>query len=221
MVKVKEGEFISINYVGRIDETGEIFDLTDEEVAKKEGIWQKEVKYGHVTIVVGANHVVKGLEKVLTNMSIGETKEVVIEPSEAFGRRDGKLMRLIPLKIFLKREIRPFPGMTVNLQGTTGRIQSVESGRVLVDFNHPLAGKKLKYTITINSKVEKPEERIVGLLKLHTGLAEDAFKVKVEKKVADVEAEKPLPKFVENRVSEETKKYAGISEVRFTYRQRG
>jgi FKBP-type peptidyl-prolyl cis-trans isomerase 2 len=195
MGAVKGGDFISMDYVGMLEDTHEIFDLTEKQVAKEKGLYDEERDYTPAVVVVGAEHVVKGLDKNLAGMKVGETKDILVEPQDGFGRRDGQLIKLIPLKIFIKRKIRPYPGMRVNLQGAIGRVQSVESGRVLVDFNHPLAGKKLKYTITIKEILEKPEDKIAGLLKLHSGLKGNQFEV----------------------IREEIEKYAGIKRPKFVH----
>lgn len=217
MRAVKEGDFVSIDYIGILEDGQEIFDLTDKKVAKEKKIYQEGRDYSPATIIVGAGHLVKGLEKKLVGLRLGETKEVLIEPNEAFGRRDGQLMKLVPLKIFIKQQIRPYPGMQVNLQGILGRVQSVESGRVLVDFNHPLAGKKLKYIVTIRDILEKPEDRIAGLLKLHAGLKKEQFEITKEGNSFTIKVKMEIPKFVEDMVSQEIEKYAGIKGTKFIH----
>lgn len=217
MGKVKEGDFISLDYVGTVKDTGQVFDLTDEGTAKQEGVYDEEADYSPATIVVGAGHVVEGLDQKLVGLKENETKEFIIEPEDAFGRRDGQLIKLVPLKVFTKRDVRPYPGMRVNFQGAMGQVKSVESGRVMVDFNHPLAGKKLKYKVTVNNILKKPEHQISGLMKLHAGLKEDEFKISKSKDKFKIEVKKELPKFVEEKVSEELKKYAGIERPKFVY----
>ena len=62
-MKLKEKDFVTIEYTGTVD--GKIFDLTDEELAKKEGIYKETTRYGPITIVVGAGHMIQGIDKVL------------------------------------------------------------------------------------------------------------------------------------------------------------
>ena len=59
---MKKGDFIKISYTGRL-ESGEIFDITDENEAKKNGVFDEKMKYSHVTIIIGANFLVPGLDK--------------------------------------------------------------------------------------------------------------------------------------------------------------
>lgn len=217
MRAVKTGDFVSIDYVGILDDSQEVFDLTDKKVAQEKGVYSEDRDYTPAVVIVGAGHLVKGLDKSLVGFKVGETKEVMVEPSDGFGRRDGKLMKLVPLKIFLKQQIRPYPGMQVNLQGVIGRVQSVESGRVLVDFNHPLSGKKLKYTVTLKDILEKPEDKIAGVMKLHSGLKNNQFEIVKEGEAFTVKVKTKIPKFVEEMVSLEIEKYAGIKGTKFVH----
>ena len=62
---MKEGDFVRIDYVGRIKGSGEIFDLTKEDVARKNGIYNPNMNYKPVPIIIGARMVIKGLEDAL------------------------------------------------------------------------------------------------------------------------------------------------------------
>jgi len=59
---VERGDFISLSYTGRLD-NGDVFDTTDENVAKENGLLAEGVSYAPITIVVGENMVVKGLDE--------------------------------------------------------------------------------------------------------------------------------------------------------------
>mgnify|MGYP001604000838 CR=1 FL=1 len=160
---MQKGDFIRISYVGRL-ETGEIFDLTDEETAKKEKIHNPSVKYGDLPIIVGARFLVKGLDDAVMKMDVGEKKEIEIRPEDAFGQRDPNLVRTVPKKVFREQKMEPRPGMIVDFGGTKGRIQSVDAGRVRVDFNNPLAGHTVKYHVELKEKIEAPEEKVKSIL---------------------------------------------------------
>jgi FKBP-type peptidyl-prolyl cis-trans isomerase 2 len=159
---MQNGDFIRINYVGRL-ESGEVFDLTDEEIAKKEKIHNPKVRYGPVPVVVGAGFVIPGLDKALHEMNVGEKKSVTVEPADAFGERDARLVKTVPQSTFKNQKVDPSPGLIVDFGGMKGRIQSVSGGRVRVDFNNPLAGKKLNYELEIVEKIEDPVEQVKGV----------------------------------------------------------
>ena len=60
----------------------------------------------------------------------------------------------LPFNAFKKQGIMPEPGMQVNVDNMTGIIKTAAGGRCLVDFNHPLSGKDLVYTIKVNKIIE-------------------------------------------------------------------
>ena len=66
---MKDEDFVNIDYVGRIKESGEIFDLTDAELAKESNIFNPQMKYGPVTVIIGAGHILKGLENKIKDNS--------------------------------------------------------------------------------------------------------------------------------------------------------
>ena len=146
---VKEGDFIKLQYTGKIQETDEIFDTTDEKVAEEAGLHVENKLYGPIPIIVGGGHVLKAMDYALVDMEEGEEKTLDITPEEGFGVRDPNQMQLIPMSEFRKQGIKPQIGMNITLEGNTGKIRSVSGGRIRVDFNHELAGKNLNYQIKV------------------------------------------------------------------------
>ena len=65
---MKKGDFIKIDYTGKIKETDKIFDTTIEDVAKKENTYNPKVKYGSILVIVGHEKIVKGLDEELEKM---------------------------------------------------------------------------------------------------------------------------------------------------------
>jgi FKBP-type peptidyl-prolyl cis-trans isomerase 2 len=161
---MKDGDFVLINYVGRVAETNEIFDLTEEETAKKENVFNKNQTYRPVFVIIGAYMIIPGVEKHLKDMQPGQELTFIVKPEEAFGKRDIKLIKIFPLSKFLEQKIDPRPGDYVQINGIQAKISSVSGGRVRVDFNHPLAGKELKYTVKIVKKITDPNEKVKAIL---------------------------------------------------------
>jgi FKBP-type peptidyl-prolyl cis-trans isomerase SlyD len=164
---VKKGDFLRLEYTGRVQETDEVFDTTIEKVAEEEGIQLENKIYGPIPIIVGAGHVLKGIEDSLIDMDEGDEKEIEIPPSEGFGERDPKLIQLIPMSEFRKQSIKPQVGMSITSEGSTGKIRSISGGRVRVDFNHELAGKTLQYQIKVQKIIEDDVEKIRSMIDLH------------------------------------------------------
>jgi FKBP-type peptidyl-prolyl cis-trans isomerase 2 len=178
-----KGDFIRINYVGKIKEGGRIFDTTIENVARKNNIYDEKLTFKPAPIVVGANHVIPGLDEALVGMEVGEKKSVVIPPEKGYGMRDPKLVKVVPVKDFRRQGLKPVPGMRVEAEGRVGRVQSVSGGRVRVDFNYELAGKVLEYEVSVEEKLNKLEEKIRLLLELHMPYAKaEDHEVRVKNK---------------------------------------
>jgi len=164
---VNEGDFIKLQYTGKVQETDEIFDTTDEKVAEEAGIHAENKSYGPIPIIVGGGHVLKAMDDAIIGMEEGEEKELDVTPEEGFGVRDPNLMRLIPMSEFRKQGIKPQIGMSITLEGNAGKIRSVSGGRVRVDFNHELAGKNLNYHIKVDEIISDDIEKVKSMIQLH------------------------------------------------------
>ena len=161
---IKKGDFVEIDYIGKIKDTQEVFDATSADIAKQHKIYNPKSHYHSQIICVGEKQVVPGLDAALVNKEEKKTFTVELPPEEAFGKKDPKLMQLVPLQTFHKQKINPFPGLQLNLNGMLGTVRTVSSGRVIVDFNHPLAGKNIAYEVTIKRTVTYDQEKLHGVL---------------------------------------------------------
>jgi len=180
---MERGDIVKVSYSGYVD--GKLFDTTDEELAKREGIYNPGNKYGPVTVIVGQGMLIPGLDEALLEMEVGEEKELELPPEKAFGKRDPSKIKLVPLREFKKHNITPVVGMPVTINNEVGRIVSINGGRVLVDFNHQLAGKTVRYILKVEELVEKPEDIVKELLKLVIPNL-DIGEIKVEVKEKEV-----------------------------------
>jgi FKBP-type peptidyl-prolyl cis-trans isomerase 2 len=207
---IKEGDFVKLEYTGTYD--GKIFDTTDENLAKKENLFNKNTIYGPVTIVVGAGHLIKGLEEALIGKKEGEEFEITIPPEKAFGKKNPKLLKIIPLKTFKEQKINPYPGMTINVDNLLGVIVSVSAGRVIVDFNHPLAGKELTYKVKIHKIVNDKKEQLSSLVELYSNMHCD---VNINEDNATVTCEEDIPENAKKVITNDAKKYINLKDVKF------
>lgn len=209
-------DFVTINYVARVKDTMEVFDTTIEDVARQEGIHTENAAFGPVTIVMGAGHVIRGLEKALLTMEVGEEKEVDINPEEAFGKRNRSQITTVLLREFKKRGVFPRVGMRMEINNKWATVRSISSGRVILDFNHPLSGKVLHYSVQILNKVEEPRDKIKALLTI-MGIRgkvtpqEDQFAIELQ----DVKRGKE--KRVQNLVKREVRKYVPEAKISFSF----
>ena len=83
IMALQKGDFIIVDYTAKIKETGEIFDTTSEETAKKEHLYKEGEIYEPRLIVVGEGWVLKALDENLTTMEISKLSPVEIPPDKA------------------------------------------------------------------------------------------------------------------------------------------
>lgn len=162
---IQKGDFIRLSYTGSVD--GRVFDTTDEEVAKDAGIYNPEASYGPVTIRVGSHHVIMGLDEAVAGKESGDAGEVEIPPDKAFGAHDPAHVEAFNKNSFKEK---PKKGMSLKVPDKgEGTVIDVIGNRVLIDFNHPLAGKTLTYSYSIDGTVEDEVEQMKGLIRLYAG----------------------------------------------------
>ncbi|MBQ6813878.1 MAG: peptidylprolyl isomerase [Methanobrevibacter sp.] len=164
---IQDGDFVRVNFTGKIKETDEVFDTTLEEVAEEAGILVEDKIYGPIPIIVGGNHLLPAIDEAIVGTEAGEAIHVSVTPENGFGQRDSSLIQLIPMKEFKKQGMTPVRGMKISAENGTGKIISVNGGRVKVDFNHELAGKNLEYDVTVVEVIEEEEEKIKSMIELH------------------------------------------------------
>ncbi len=211
---IKKNDFIEIEYTGKIKEDEMVFDTTDEKVAKDNGLEQENTNYGPVTICVGENQVLPGLDKALEGKEEGKDISVELGPEDAFGKKDAKLIQLVQTSKFKKQGIQPMPGLQVNIDGTMATIKTVSGGRTLIDFNHPLAGKDVVYTVKINKIVKDDTKKLEAYINVALGIKDVDVEIKEGKATVGLKAE--LPKEITGQLSEKIKNViTSIKEIDF------
>jgi peptidylprolyl isomerase len=187
-MSLQKSDFILLDYVAKVKETGEIFDTTFEETAKKEHLYKEGDIFEPRLIVIGENWVLKPLDESLTTMEVGKQSVVEISPEKAFGQRDPEKVKRVPLKQLLAKEIAPSVGMRIEYGGKSATVRAIGAGRVLLDFNPPLAGKTLVYEATVKKKLETAEEKVAALIHRRIPNVEDKkFELAVKAKTVTVE----------------------------------
>jgi peptidylprolyl isomerase len=163
-MSLKKGNFIIVDYVAKVKETGEVFDTTLEETAKKEHMYKEGDIYEPKLVVIGEGWVIKALDENLITMEVDKAAVVEIPPDKAFGPRDPEKVKRVPLRQLLAKDITPTLGKRVEFGGKTATVRAVGAGRVLLDFNPALAGKTLVYDTTVKRKLETKNEKIAALI---------------------------------------------------------
>jgi len=142
MLVIKEGVKVNILFEAKL-ETGEIVLKTEEEQP--------------LEVVVGDGNIPKSIEKILIDMKEGETKTIALEATEAFGPKIDDLIVDLPKEEF-DSQVELDVGSRVSINSPegkrfTGTVLEVKDENISVDFNHPLAGKNLIFTVTVVSIV--------------------------------------------------------------------
>ena len=140
MAQVKKGDRVKFNYALKLKD-GKIF----------------ETNFGSapLEITVGKGKAIKGLENALIGMSPGQAKTAVVKPAEGYGQKDQALLWTLPAA-----ELPAGTAVAVDTEVSfaradgsriEGRIAKVDGETVMVDGNHPLAGRNLTFEIKLVS----------------------------------------------------------------------
>jgi len=191
-MKIKIKDFVEVEYTGTIKEDNLIFDTTDEQLAKDNNLFNENMAYGPVVICLGEGQVLKGLDDELIGKEAEKEYTIELSAEKAFGKKDPKLIQLIPTSKFSQQKIRPMPGLQLNIDGLMGMVKTVSGGRTLVDFNHPLSGKDVVYEVKINRIVTDDLEKVKAYLKVSLNLKD--IDVKIEEGTAKASLKKEIPK---------------------------
>jgi peptidylprolyl isomerase len=163
-VPFEKGDFILVEYTAKVKETGEVFDATVEDIAKKERLYKEGEIYEPKLIVVGEGWVLKALDDGLLSLQLDKTETIEIPQDKAFGPRDPAKLKMVPLRRLTDKGITPQIGMRVEYEKKMATVRTVGAGRVTLDFNPPLAGKALVYEVTAKKKLESDEEKMLALI---------------------------------------------------------
>ena len=106
-----------------------------------------------MTYLHGEGQIVPGLESALEGLSVGDKKQVVIAPGEGYGEHDPRGLQEVPKGAF-PPDFQPQVGMELTAEGPNGEpvpftIREVKPEAIVIDLNHPLAGKTLHFDVTV------------------------------------------------------------------------
>jgi len=136
-LKVENGQVVSMEYTLKVD--GVIADSSE----------------GHepLEFVHGAGNIIPGLEREMTGMALGDSKDVLVAAADGYGEEDENAFLDVPRDQF-PAEIPMKVGTELQVKNQTGqpmfaRIDKVGEQMVRLDLNHPLAGKDLHFTVKV------------------------------------------------------------------------
>jgi len=145
---VQNGVVVSMEYTLKIN--GEVIDSS-------EGQDPLEFLTGH-------GNIISGLEREMIGMKVGDSKDVVVPPADGYGDYDEEAYLDVPKNQFPKdMEVEEGLELTVrddSGQGRYARIESVEGETVRLNFNHPLAGDELHFSVKVVNLREPTSEEL-------------------------------------------------------------
>src|SRR6188768_1713168 len=135
---IADGQVVTMHYTLRADD-GEVLDQSTPD---------EPMMYLH-----GGENIVPGLEKALTGKAVGYKSKVTVAPAEGYGEREDEEPEAIPRKAF-PPDMAIEPGMTFMAEGPNHEhapiwVVAVEGDKILVDSQHPLAGKTLHFEVEV------------------------------------------------------------------------
>ena len=160
-MQIKKNDFIEIEFTGKAND--EIFDTTNK---KEAGQMNSEIDIKNIKpiiVSVGNQMLLKGFDDELEGKEIGKKYSIHILPEKAFGKRDPSMIKTMPMRVFREKNMNPVPGMVLQLDNYIAKVLSVSGGRVIVDFNNPLAGKEIDYNFKIIKKIDNINDKINSL----------------------------------------------------------
>jgi len=151
-MNIKENVFVAFDYCLTLD--------SGEEVDKSPA----GQPLGFIT---GSGQIIPGLEKEMMGMSVGDSVKISVEPENAYGPVNSQLFQEVKRDQFpADMEIKP--GMTFQSQGPQGPMvinvkELKDENTVIIDLNHPLAGKRLHFDINVSEVRDPTTEETAGL----------------------------------------------------------
>jgi len=115
--------------------------------------------------IVGKGQIIPGLEKEIIGMEQGEQKQITVPASEAYGEINPDAVDELPKEQFAGIDLQP--GLPLYGQGEGGEtiqvvVKEVKDNSVIIDYNHPLAGKDLVFDVKIESVRDATDDELIS-----------------------------------------------------------
>lgn len=181
-----KGSLLLVDYTAKVKDTGEVFETTSEETAKKHSLHEHNVKYQPKLVSVGESWIIKGVDEALEKTSVGDKKTIEVSPAKGFGERDTGKVRKIPLRKLGEDAEKVSIGDRIEVDGKNGIVRFIGAGRVQMDYNHRFAGKTILYDINILKELKSDEEKVTGILKRWIPVKDDKILFKKTGNALDI-----------------------------------
>jgi FKBP-type peptidyl-prolyl cis-trans isomerase SlyD len=145
---VQDGLVVSMDYKLTVD--GEVLDSSEDA--------------GPLQFLAGYGNIVPGLEREMAGMKIGESKDVVGAPAAGYGEFEEDALLEVPRNEF-PTDLQLEEGIELNVTDEDGqnqyaRVENITDESVRLDFNHPLAGAELHFTVKVVALRDPTKEEL-------------------------------------------------------------
>jgi len=146
MSKAKEGSNVKVHYIGTLN-NGDEFD--------------NSYKHGKtLDFEIGDGKLLPKFSNAVIGLSVGDKKNVSLRPEDAYGSPNPHARQVVPQEAFgdQSKKIQvggAVQGKTEDGRQLVGKVESINEGEVVLDLNHPLAGKQLNFEIELVDIVKK------------------------------------------------------------------
>ncbi len=176
-MEVKSNDFVEIEY--DMYANGKLVQTTDKKKAESAGMKVDEVLSSQI-LIIGRSVILKALDDDIIEKQSLKEEHLELEPEKAYGIRKKDMLKVLPKSAFEEHKTRPLVGVVYDFNGMYGTVKSVIGGRILVDFNSPLAGKKISIDYKVLSKVDNIAKKIEVVNTIFLTLPTDSFNVKID-----------------------------------------
>ena len=169
---MEEGTIVHIDYDLYNADSGDLIETTREDVAKENDMHQEGRNYTPLVCVVGSGQLIAGFEESLLSAKADKDISLEIAPVDAYGEKDSDQIETISIDKLIRYVRDPkslYIGGPVTIEGKTGTLSYMAAGRARIDYNHPMAGRSLKYDYKIIKVIKDKGEKVVALLESNTG----------------------------------------------------
>ena len=212
--KIKLRDFIEVEYTGKLAD-GTVFDTTSKAVADANKLPTEKGHFAPAKICVGERQLLTGLDEAFVDKEVGIEYTITLPVEKAFGKRDIKRVKIVPMSTFREHKMDPYPGLQVDMDGQIGLVTNVSGGRVIVNFNHPLAGKEVQYTFTIKQQITDDGEKLKTYIVATFHLPADKIKVEIKDEKATVQLPVDLPVQLTSVLVQKLQELIKLKEITF------
>ncbi|NWF67124.1 MAG: peptidylprolyl isomerase [Campylobacterales bacterium] len=117
-----------------------------------------------LTFMMGRGMLIPGLENQLKNFEVGQSARVTVEPSEAYGEYNQQAVDVLPVEQFSGIELQigmPLYGKDEDGSVIEVLVKDFNENEVVIDFNHPLAGKTLCFNVSVLDVRDATAEEVI------------------------------------------------------------